>query len=1069
MTYNISLSNGNPLVTISNGSVDIDHTSLTLVGKNFTGYGKMMNENFVRLLENFSNTTEPLNPLIGQLWYDYNQKTIKVRTQFDTWKTIGSAYPGGSPPTNPTIGDQWWDSINFQLKTWSGSNWVIIGPISQTNTGLPGPQGPSGPQGEVGPSGPKGEVGPPGTPGAPGPKGDTGPQGPTGPIVTIFPVDITINDVHVGRGANNVDSNTRLGRTALGLNTSGYNNTTIGNQSMSRNTIGYNNTAVGMQALHLTNVGYSNTAVGMQALYSNTSGLLNTGIGVRSLNTATGNNNTAIGADSGTAITTGSNNVIIGRNSGATIATLNNNIIISDGSGTIKAQSDATGNWSFAGDATINGVLVGCGVSGSQNTRLGTDALITNTTGNGNTAVGYKAISKATTADGNTGIGWSALENVTTGHLNVAIGPGTLQNTTTGSLNIAIGVEALKNNIGGGTAPTNSAHNFGWHNVAIGTSNLSKNTSGYLNTVVGHYALVNNTTGYLNVALGHVALVNNTTGVENTGIGIGAGATITTGSRNSLFGYNAGSEITTGSKNVILGSNNGSSIATSNNNIILSDGDGNVRGKCDANGNWNFTGVLTAETLSATNIVDLLKRVYPIGCIYTSTVATSPAVLFGFGKWEKFGSGRVLIGEGNGFDAGKAGGSADAVAVSHTHAVSDPGHIHTTSAMWNPNGPARIKGDDLPVQMFRHDPIIINSAKTGITIAPAGESGAGKNLQPYIVVHMWQRVQDDYTPTFNIVPNTTVVNEGGSVTYTVNTDIVDGTLYWTNSGTTNASDFTDGQNSGSVNIVSKTGALTRTLVADSTTEGAETIVIQLRTGSISGTIVATSATVSVGDTSKTPFTYTQSTNINNVNFRDQAIQAGWDQQVRLIIVVNSGVLIGSTNTSVPAATISGSFPAGVSLTNNGMIIGAGGAGGNAFGQSGNPGGPALSVSSPCVLVNNGIIGGGGGGGGAGRAGDRGNPQNGSGGGGGAGSTPGPGGVWGSAAGSLYAGGAGGPQGTADPRYGADAYGWPGGAGGALGAPGGGANGGGGGAAGRSIVGYSNLTVTNIGDIRGPLA
>ena len=86
MAYNISLSNGEPLVTVADGTVDINYTSLNLVGKNFAGYGQLFAENFVHLLENFSNSSEPLNPLVGQLWYDSNGKVMKVRTQYNTWK-----------------------------------------------------------------------------------------------------------------------------------------------------------------------------------------------------------------------------------------------------------------------------------------------------------------------------------------------------------------------------------------------------------------------------------------------------------------------------------------------------------------------------------------------------------------------------------------------------------------------------------------------------------------------------------------------------------------------------------------------------------------------------------------------------------------------------------------------------------------------------------------------------------------------------------------------------------------------------------------------------------------------
>lgn len=109
-------------------------------------------------------------------------------------------------------------------------------------------------------------------------------------------------------------------------------------------------------------------------------------------------------------------------------------------------------------------------------------------------------------------------------------------------------------------------------------------------------------------------------------------------------------------------------------------------------------------------------------------------------------------------------------------------------------------------------------------------------------------------PTYSISPSITLVNEGGTVTYTVNTTGVSNgtTLYWTNSGSTTAPDFIGGLNSGSFTVTTDTGTISRQVVADLTTEGSETIILQIRTGSITGPIVATSAIVTVNDTSVTP-------------------------------------------------------------------------------------------------------------------------------------------------------------------------------------------------------------------------
>lgn len=113
--------------------------------------------------------------------------------------------------------------------------------------------------------------------------------------------------------------------------------------------------------------------------------------------------------------------------------------------------------------------------------------------------------------------------------------------------------------------------------------------------------------------------------------------------------------------------------------------------------------------------------------------------------------------------------------------------------------------------------------------------------------------------SYSITPNTTSINEttGNTVIYTVaTTNTADNTvLYWTNSGTTVAADFSDSVSNGSVTIINNSGTITRSLVGDSTTEGSETIVLSLRTSSNTGPVVAVASSVTVGDTSQSPVPY----------------------------------------------------------------------------------------------------------------------------------------------------------------------------------------------------------------------
>jgi hypothetical protein len=106
-------------------------------------------------------------------------------------------------------------------------------------------------------------------------------------------------------------------------------------------------------------------------------------------------------------------------------------------------------------------------------------------------------------------------------------------------------------------------------------------------------------------------------------------------------------------------------------------------------------------------------------------------------------------------------------------------------------------------------------------------------------------------PTYQILANSLLVDEGSSVTFLVTTtNVSNGTvLYWTNSGSTTANDFSDDSNSGSVTVNNNSAVIVRSLSEDFLTEGNQTVVLQLRTGSISGPIVDTSQVITVVDTS----------------------------------------------------------------------------------------------------------------------------------------------------------------------------------------------------------------------------
>ena len=108
------------------------------------------------------------------------------------------------------------------------------------------------------------------------------------------------------------------------------------------------------------------------------------------------------------------------------------------------------------------------------------------------------------------------------------------------------------------------------------------------------------------------------------------------------------------------------------------------------------------------------------------------------------------------------------------------------------------------------------------------------------------------TTTYTVTPASGSINEGTGLTFTVGgTYIPNGTYYWTvNNVTTSGGDFSAA--SGSFSITSNAGTFTVTPVADLTTEGSETFTVSIRSGSVSGTILATCSSTTVNDTSITP-------------------------------------------------------------------------------------------------------------------------------------------------------------------------------------------------------------------------
>lgn len=129
MAYIVNRFNGTQLTVVEDGTID-QTTDIKFVGRNYSGYGEVQNENYLHLLENFSGTTAPVKALDGQVWYDASTTKLKFYTG-SAWKTAGGTEVSASEPVGLDEGDLWWSSTSNQLygKT-AGGEFILVGPQS---------------------------------------------------------------------------------------------------------------------------------------------------------------------------------------------------------------------------------------------------------------------------------------------------------------------------------------------------------------------------------------------------------------------------------------------------------------------------------------------------------------------------------------------------------------------------------------------------------------------------------------------------------------------------------------------------------------------------------------------------------------------------------------------------------------------------------------------------------------------------------------------------------------------------------------------------------------------------
>ena len=132
MTYTINFTdrNNKTPITVYDNTYNTD-TSIVFPGRNVSGYGQAIAENLLALLENFSSSTPPPNPVEGQIWFN-NQEGVSSLLVWDgnSWKSASGIYKSPIPPSveSAKVGELWVDTVNNQVHMFSGTNWILVGP-----------------------------------------------------------------------------------------------------------------------------------------------------------------------------------------------------------------------------------------------------------------------------------------------------------------------------------------------------------------------------------------------------------------------------------------------------------------------------------------------------------------------------------------------------------------------------------------------------------------------------------------------------------------------------------------------------------------------------------------------------------------------------------------------------------------------------------------------------------------------------------------------------------------------------------------------------------------------------
>jgi hypothetical protein len=137
MAYQINKTDGTIVATVADGQIDDRSTDITLIGKNYSGFGEIFNENLIKILENFAESTQPDHPLRGQIWFDSSESKLKVYNGV-SFVPVSSATISSTQPSTLATGDLWYDDVGEQLFFFDGASAILLAPAYSSSQSLSG-------------------------------------------------------------------------------------------------------------------------------------------------------------------------------------------------------------------------------------------------------------------------------------------------------------------------------------------------------------------------------------------------------------------------------------------------------------------------------------------------------------------------------------------------------------------------------------------------------------------------------------------------------------------------------------------------------------------------------------------------------------------------------------------------------------------------------------------------------------------------------------------------------------------------------------------------------------------